>query len=152
MTSDIGAVSPLPWMEEHCSPVGGAFEVKHRTTYLPNDFSNLGTTYEPPEPRKPATILLTENQFDSDKMDKKSRRKRELYLLKNWNVCLVLRMRRRGLRRWCREVVHGDVDVVDEGRQGIVGDITTTVRREEGAGAEVESDRRFVYFFDFGKC
>jgi hypothetical protein len=85
-------------------------------------------------------------------MDKKSRRKRELYLLKNWNVCLVLRMRRRGLRRWCREVVHGDVDVVDEGRQGIVGDITTTVRREEGAGAEVESDRRFVYFFDFGKC
>jgi hypothetical protein len=41
MTSDIGAVSPLPWMEEHCSPVGGAFEVKHRTTYLPNEFSNI---------------------------------------------------------------------------------------------------------------
>ena len=34
MTSDVGAVSPMPWMEEHCNPVGAAFEVKHRTTYF----------------------------------------------------------------------------------------------------------------------
>jgi hypothetical protein len=152
MTSDIGTVNPLPWMEEHCSPVGGAFEVKHRTTYLPNELSNIVTTYAPPEPQKPATILLTENQFDSDKMDKKSRRKKELCSLKNWNACLALRMRKRGLRQWCREAVHGDVDVVGEVRQGIVEDISTTVRPGEGAGGEVESDGRSFYLFDFEKC
>jgi hypothetical protein len=34
MTSDVGAVQPMSWMEEHCNPVGAAFEVKHRTWYL----------------------------------------------------------------------------------------------------------------------
>ena len=33
MSSDVGTVPPAAWMEEHCSPVGGAFELKHRTTY-----------------------------------------------------------------------------------------------------------------------
>ena len=33
MASDVGAVPLMPWMDEHCSPVGAAFELKHRTTY-----------------------------------------------------------------------------------------------------------------------
>ena len=33
MSSEVGSVPPAAWMEEHCSPVGAAFEVKHRTTY-----------------------------------------------------------------------------------------------------------------------
>lgn len=33
MTSDVGAVPPMTWMEEHCNPVGAAFEVRHHTTY-----------------------------------------------------------------------------------------------------------------------
>jgi len=32
MTSEVGSVPPMTWMEEHCTPVGAAFEVKHRTT------------------------------------------------------------------------------------------------------------------------
>lgn len=41
MTSDVGAVPPMSWMEEHCTPVGAAFEVKHRTMYyLPDVEAN----------------------------------------------------------------------------------------------------------------
>jgi hypothetical protein len=35
VASDVGSISPMAWMEEHCSPVGAAFEVRHRTTYFP---------------------------------------------------------------------------------------------------------------------
>jgi hypothetical protein len=51
MTSEVGAVSIMPWMEEHCSPVGAAFEIKHHTTYFhtiinpnPSDELRTGTT------------------------------------------------------------------------------------------------------------
>lgn len=33
IASDIGAVPPMSWMEEHCNPVGAAFEVIHKTMY-----------------------------------------------------------------------------------------------------------------------
>jgi hypothetical protein len=49
MTSDVGSVPPMTWMEEHCDPVGAAFEVKHLTTYPPyihvsNDSDDVRTT------------------------------------------------------------------------------------------------------------
>jgi hypothetical protein len=35
MSSDVGSVQPMPWMKEHADPIGGAFQINHRTRYLP---------------------------------------------------------------------------------------------------------------------
>jgi len=88
VTSDIGSVQPMAWMEEHCTPVGAAFEVRHRTRYIRVTFYNLvsqsnhagsGMMCGPLQQQKHETFSKMANPFALDKMDKKSPPKKLLW-------------------------------------------------------------------------
>ena len=88
VTSDVGSVPSMAWMEEHCTPVGAAFEVRHRTRYIPFTFFSLvsqsnqadsGMTCGPQQQQKHETCSKMANPFALDKMDKKSPPKKLLW-------------------------------------------------------------------------
>jgi hypothetical protein len=104
MESEIGSVPPQTWMKEHCDPVGGAFKVRHITTYNPPPSLGLVLTtvmtYGPILRQNVVTFTQNRNLFASAQMARKFPLVRAGLYLRNLNGCLDQRMHARGLLRW----------------------------------------------------